>query len=161
MYTITIDVKGDKELVADLKRISSGLEIGIEDALDEAADRIKQEMQHQAPKFTNALADSIDVIESRPKERVIGPGGSMGSRSKPLPKAYALYVEEGIRPQNKLPNINDIADRFGVDTREAIMIARKISETPGRAVRFIETTAIRARELFYDTVKRMVAFVVK
>ena len=163
MLTITVDIRGDKELAASLDALSSNLKIGLEEALDEAADRIKQEMKHQAPKFTGALADSIDVIERSQGMRAIGPGGSEGSTSRPLPKAYALYVEEGRRPQlgDRMPNIEDIANRFAVDTAEAVMIARKIRETPGRADPFVTRTFANSQGIFENTVNRMVTFAIR
>ncbi len=158
MTTYTLEIHTD-QAISDLEKLERNFNINLEDVLDEVADKVGQEMAHQAPKMTGALAESIDVIEKSPKKRSVGPGGSRGSQSRPLPKAYAVWVEEGAPAH--FPNVSDIANRYGVDEQEAFLIARKISERPTAPTRFAETTKVKAEKMFEDTINRMITLLIR
>ncbi len=155
MYNVKFSVIGDKQLISGMKRLKNDFGIGVEEVLDAVAERAVGEMKHQAPKMTHELADSIDVIEKKKGMRAVGPGGSTGTGGQPLPKAYAYWVEKGSKAH--WPNISDIARRFAVDKSEAFLIARSISRKRGKAQKFAETTMIMSRNLFKNTIGRMMA----
>ena len=155
-----VRIQGDKKLLANLAMIKNRLGQGIKEVLDSTAERIANEMKWQAPKgATGDLKESIAVIGRRPNERDIGPGGGLGTKGEPLPKKYAVYVDEGAPAH--FPNYSNIADRMRLSLSEAFAVAKAISRRPTKATKFAETTSVKADKLFYDTVDRMVALAIK
>ena len=156
---IIAEIRGEKQLLADLNRKSNQFIMGIETALDETAKMTAIRMKTEAPMGTTGdLMRSIDVITSQPGLRVIGPGGGMGSRGSPLPKSYAIYVEEGANAH--WPNVSDIANRMTVSSDEAFLIARAISRRCMLPVKFAEATFEQILPIFERVVESMVVKVV-
>ena len=156
---IIAEFRGEKQLLADLNRMSNQFIMGVETALDETARMTAIKMKAEAPLgATGNLMRSIDVVTARPGLREIGPGGSEGSNSSPLPKRYAVFVEDGSSAH--WPNIYDIANRMVLDDNEAFLIARAISRRSFGGVKFAETTFQQILPIFKRVVEMMASKVV-
>lgn len=136
-----VEVAGVDKILNSLRSAPGRLEITMERILNDSSNRIESLMKQRAPLGrTGALRNSIQSQRGSSRfERVIGPTGGTGSRSFPLPKRYGYFVDVGNSPH--FPNVQDIANRYGVDINQAFLIARRISEKPGQRYGFAGDTA--------------------
>lgn len=147
-----INVKDAEKVATDLTRVAGQLVQGTDGVLDRAAEKAEVLMKSNAPKLTGVLSDSIDTQSTGENERTIGPTskGHPGL-SRYSPTHYAKYVEEGGGPTSRMPNIEDLAARFGVSVGAAIVIGKYLRDT-GRAVRapslFVSKTADQIEDYF-------------
>jgi hypothetical protein len=149
---VTYEIQNAEQVARDLSSVGSSIVYGVEDVLDRAASATETAMKANAPKFTGALAESIDTIKKTKGERWIGPSAKgHAGLSRYSPQNYAYYVSEGGGPSG-LPNIEDIALRLGISDVEAFAFAKYLRNT-GKSVRvpsfFIDKTQNMVEDLFY------------
>lgn len=146
-----ITITGDKRLIADLTHMANVLPDDVEKVLDETAEFVKDDLKAGAPVSTGDLADSMAVTKTGTGYREIGAGGGSGSKGSPLPRDYAIYVEEGSGAH--WPNVSNLRDRLGLSESEAYLMAKSISQRSSLGVKFFEDTYQKVSIFFQKAVE--------
>lgn len=148
-----IEIQGDKELARDLSKIARELGNSVDDILDASAASVESTMKGKSPSFTGELKSSVKVFRRTKDERWIGPtSGRSGSFP---PSHYGRFVDQGGGPRG-FANIDDIALRLGIDTRQAFAFAKYLRDSGKgvqRASGFVRDTAQQEALVFYRTVQ--------
>ncbi len=146
-----ITITGDKRLIADLNRLAGVLPGDVEEVLDDTADFVKDDLKAGAPVKTGDLSDSMAVTKRGAGYREIGAGGGSGSKGSPLPRDYAIFVEEGSGAH--WPNVSNLRDRLGLSESEAYLMAKSISQRSRLGVKFFEDTFDKVSIFFQKAVE--------
>lgn len=153
-----VEIDGVEEVVSKLQAIGGTLSRGVQMTMDGWAKGVKDNMVVSAPRgITGGLKGSIDIDSPDPNTRVIGPQGDLGSKSHPLPRSYAFFVEKGARPH--APNIEDLKQR-GYDDQAAFAIWYAVKRRGNKPQPFVQPVALEAEESFYRVLDDLVSTVI-
>lgn len=134
-----IRVLGVKEVVGSFEELSIKTVGVLRDSLDQLGETISSEMKLQAGKNsrTGELESSIDYdVDSLGLKVAVGPDDtSLGTG-----KAYAGLAIESGRNQGSMPPYDQIANRYGLDNRDAFAVALAISKKRIDGQYFVEST---------------------
>lgn len=153
LAVIFIPGKDVERVANDIVMRADKLGKNTETALVSAANRVAGIMRANAPSMTGRLKASIGVKRVNQYEYRVGPQGMEGSRSSPLPRGYAFYVDSGNAAH--WPNVTDIGSRYGVGNKESFLIARAISRKINFGSGFIKDTMPEAEAIFKQEIKKV------
>jgi hypothetical protein len=160
MMKVDIKITGTEAVMANLRQINETLNISLEDILNSTAFETSGHMKALVPYgVTGGLGASISVDAPDRNTRLIGPGGSLGSRGSPGPALYGYYVSEGNRAH--FPNMDDVARRYGIAAGragfiQALRASQAIARRPGQRTDYINESASFADGLFERNIDMLI-----